>query len=223
MDVPPGTARRRRRWLPWLALALALVGAVLAAAIASTLRSGISARDEPTGLEVAIARAARRLAMPSALRDARNPTPATDAVLAEARAHFADHCAACHGNDGAGRTEIGRNLYPRAPDLRRPPTQSLTDGELFGIVRNGIRLTGMPAWGDGSPESDRESWALVRFLRHLPALTDEEIEAMKALNPKTASDRREEQEEERFLEGEDDGGAPDAARGAHRAHHHGSE
>jgi hypothetical protein len=67
-----------------LALALVLIGAFV-----SRIRSGLSARDEPTMTEKAIARAFRRWAVPSNLRDAKNPLPPTPQLLAEARAHFA--------------------------------------------------------------------------------------------------------------------------------------
>jgi mono/diheme cytochrome c family protein len=67
----------------------------------------------------------------------------------------------CHGNDGKGRTLIGQNLYPKTTDLSLPQTQQLGDGELFYIITNGIRLTGMPAWGTGTPEDDEATWGLV--------------------------------------------------------------
>jgi mono/diheme cytochrome c family protein len=143
----------------------------------------------------------RHYAVPRAARRAPNPVTLTDAVLAEARAHFADHCASCHGNDGRGNTAIGRNLYPRAPDMASSVTQSLTDGEIFYIIHNGVRLTGMPAWGDGTPEDDLESWKLVHFIRHLPRITPEEIAEMESLNPKTRAEREEEEQIRRFLEG----------------------
>ena len=69
--------------------------------------------------------------------------------------------------------------------MRATNTQSLTDGELFSIIEHGIRLTGMPAWGNGTPEGERDSWGLVHFVRRLPKLTPEEIERMESLNPKT--------------------------------------
>jgi hypothetical protein len=87
--------------------------------------------------------------------------------------------------------------------MRTPATQQLTDGELFSIIENGIRLTGMPAWGTGSPEDERASWALVHFIRRLPKLTDEEIARMEELNPKSSEQWREEEEARRFLAGED--------------------
>jgi len=164
---------------------------------------GFSAREEPTAFESFIAGRMRRQALPRSVRALRNPVPLTDGVLAEARAHFADHCALCHGNDGRGQTTIARNLYPRAPDMTASVTQSLSDGEIFYIIKNGIRLTGMPAWGRDTPEDDRESWALVHFIRHLPQITSEELEEMKELNPKTREEMEEQEEIRKFLEGGD--------------------
>ena len=180
---------------------LAGAGAIMWIAI-----RGVSARDEPTGLEAVIARAVRRLAIPTSHRKLTSPVPASAEVLAHARAHFADHCALCHANDGSGQTEVGRHLYPKAPDMRLVATQSLTDGELFAIIRNGVRLTGMPAWGDDSEEDGHETWGLVQFIRHLPQITPAEVEGMRALNPKTQGELDEARRIEEFLGG--GGGAP---------------
>ncbi len=132
-----------------------------------------------------LARQARHLAIPFAQRDAVNPIPASSDLLVEARRHFADHCATCHDNDGSCKTPIGENVYPKAPDLRLSDTQSMSDGELFFVIHNGIRFTAMPAWGKGNPAEDKDSWKLVHFIRHLPKLTPEELEDMKRHNPKT--------------------------------------
>lgn len=123
-------------------------------------RHGLSATNKPTWIEVNLAPAMRRLATPHSARAAKNPFTANPQMLLEAGRHFADHCANCHGNDGGGSTEMGRNLFPRVPDLRLPATQQLTDGEIYYIIHEGIRLTGMPAWGD--PGKDDDSWKLVR-------------------------------------------------------------
>src|SRR5204863_6298374 len=125
----------------------------------------------------------------------------TDDVLADGRAHWADHCAICHANDGSGQTEMGRNLYPKAPDMRQARTQNLTDGELFAIIKNGIRLTGMPACGDPSGRDDADTWKLVHFVRHLPRLTLKELEQMKAMNPVSPMELKEQKEEGEFLKG----------------------
>ena len=98
--------------------------------------TGFSAKTEPHALEVIMARQIRHLAIPVEKRNETNPVPLTPDVLKNARAHFADHCATCHGNDGSGKTPIGKNVYPKAPDLQLPDTQSLSDGELFKTVGN---------------------------------------------------------------------------------------
>jgi mono/diheme cytochrome c family protein len=118
--------------------------------------------------------------------------------------HFADHCAICHGNDGRGATLIGKGLYPKAPDMTLPATQELTDGALYYIIENGVRLTGMPAFGEEKGSlHDEESWQLVHFIRHLPDITDEELAEMKKMNPRSPGELEREEIIRRFLEGED--------------------
>ena len=198
---------------------LLLVGALLVLAgtlVYSLVRHGLSTKVEPTRVEQVVARTVRHLATPAADRARRNPVPLSDAVLNGALEHFADHCALCHANDGSGDTTIGRGLYPKAPDMRANLTQSLSDGELFSIIEHGVRLTGMPAWGTGTPDGERESWDLVHFIRHLPRLTAEERERMEALNPKTPGEVQEEEEAQGFLRGEQ----PAPAAGDQPKHHH---
>ena len=177
--------------------------------------TGFSAKTEPHALEVMMARQIRHLAIPIEQRNAPNPVPLSPDVLREGLEHFADHCATCHANDGSGKTPIGKNVYPKAPDLRLADTQSMSDGELFWVIHNGIRFTAMPAWGEGDPEKDLDSWKLVHFIRHLPQLTPEELEQMKTLNPKTKRELEEAARFERFLEG-DNAAATQAVGG----HHH---
>lgn len=184
-------------------VALTAVLVVGGAAVWFILGRGFSAREEPTSVEAWVARRLRRMATPRSARDARNPVPTTPETLAEARGHFADHCALCHDNDGSGQTEIGQALYPKPPDMRQAETQSLSDGELFYIIHNGIRLTGMPAWGTGATVEDEDSWKLVHFIRHLPNITPEELETMKNMNPKSPMELEEEEQIRRFLQGDD--------------------
>lgn len=184
----------RIRVLLLLALASAIL--VVAGGVVAVHR-GFSARDQPSALETYVARTARSMAVPSRAKNEKNPFTASSELMAEGRAHFADHCAICHGNNGSGNTDIGRNLYPKAPDMRLPQTQNLTDGELYYTIHNGIRLTAMPAWG--TEEKDEDSWKLVLFVRHLPQLTPAEEREMEALNPKGPGEKQEEQEEEKFL------------------------
>lgn len=166
-----------------------------------TQTNGFSARARPTTFETIAARTARNLSVSAAVRDRQNPVPASAQVLKAGLEHWADHCALCHANDGSGNTEMGRLMYPPAPDMRGPETQRLSDGELFYIIENGIRLTGMPAWGSGSAKDQQDTWKLVRFIRHLPALTAVELEQMKEFNPRSPQEIREEMEEQEFLNG----------------------
>ena len=198
-----------------MALGLALGLALAAAGGLYLLRRGYSARARPSAMEEAIARRLRHLATPPGARSLANPVALTPEVLAEARAHFADHCAICHANDGSGETPIGQGLYPKAPDMRRRPTQELTDGELFYIIRNGVRFTGMPGWGTGPEHEDHDSWGLVHLVRHLPRLTPEELAEMKRLNPKGAHELAEEREAEEFLRGDAAAAEPPGGRHDH--------
>lgn len=151
-------------------------------------------------MERALALSVRKLAMPSRYEHMTNPLGAS--VVPSASAHWADHCALCHANDGSGNTTIGKHLYPRAPDMRAAATQQLSDGELYYIINRGVRFTGMPAWGEVG-DSDRETWALVAFIRSLPTLTEEQVKALKMLNPLPAAIVQARQEENEFLSGGD--------------------
>ena len=199
----------------WFALGILCCGAgvLLAAAVVLHNARGFPANHKPGAIEALVARWARSESFPGDARQQSNPAPNSPEVLEEARAHWADHCATCHANDGSGDTEMGKNTYPPAPDMRLPATQRLTDGELFYIIQNGVRFTAMPAWGGGGEHGALDSWKLVRFIRHLPQVTEEEKRAMEKLNPKTPAEMKEEQEEEKFLEGED-------RNGTQQHHHH---
>jgi mono/diheme cytochrome c family protein len=200
-----------------LVLLVVALGLIAAAAV-SVLHDGLSSRAKPSALETAIARSARKMAAPSGAHNTRNPVPDSAEVQREARLHFADHCAICHGNDGSGETMLGSGLYPKPPDLRAEETQKLSDGDIFWIIENGVRLTGMPAFGGTGSEHDHDvedTWKLVHFIRHLPALSAEEKLQMEKYNPKNPDDRREEQEENNFLDG---GAAKPAVNPGH--HHH---
>jgi mono/diheme cytochrome c family protein len=178
----------------------------------SFLHNGVSAKATPTALEVIMARKARHMALPNSARALRNSVPASAENLREGRLHFADHCAICHGNDGSCDTMMGSGLYPKPPDLRLTETQNLSDGELFWIIENGVRFTGMPAFSNRH-SSPVDTWKLVLFIRHLPQLTAEERVEMEKYNPKGPDDRMEEQEENDFLNGATPAPQPES-------HHH---
>jgi mono/diheme cytochrome c family protein len=179
------------------------------------IRRGFSARTEPSSIEMFAATTARQLAVPSAYGQLRNPFPASTDNIRAGMEHFSDHCTTCHANDGGGDTLFGKGLYPKPPDMRTAETQNKSDGELYYTIENGVRLSGMPAFGEEhSVGGDAETWHLVLFIRHLPQITSQELDEMKGLNPKTEADRAEEQQEQEFL----NGGEPSQNIG--EAHHH---
>jgi mono/diheme cytochrome c family protein len=184
-----------------LILVVLMIAALCAGFVAySFLHNGVSAKATPSPLEVMMARKARHMALPSSARALKNPVPPSAENLRDGRLHFADHCAICHGNDGSCDTMMGSGLYPKPPDLRLAETQKLSDGELFWIIENGVRFTGMPAFS-GHHSVPEDTWKLVQFIRHLPQLTADERMEMEKYNPKGPDDRTEEQQEDDFLNG----------------------
>lgn len=185
----------------FMAIAILAAGGIYATVV---VRRGFSARENPSRIEAFAAGIAKRLAVPATYR-MKNPYAPTAENVREGKEHFADHCAICHANDGSGDTLFGGGLYPKPPDMRTAETQNKADGELYYTIENGVRLSGMPAFGAASGKdlgtNDAETWNLVLFIRHLPRITSEELEEMKKLNPKTEADRAEEQQEEEFLNG----------------------
>jgi len=188
---------RRLYKIAGMVLTLVIFTGIGAYVYMRTAMHGFSARAEPSRTEMMLATYARATAMPSDARSLKNPVQASSDVLHDSMSHFADHCAVCHANNGSGQTMFGNGLYPKPPDLRLPRTQNLTDGEIFYIVENGIRMSGMPAFA-GS-DSSKDSWKLVYFIRHLPQLTPQEEAQMESLNPKTPEEAQEEKDEEQFL------------------------
>jgi mono/diheme cytochrome c family protein len=184
-----------------LLLLIVLAVAAGTAAVLYVWNTGLSARAEPGRVEKAVARRVRDLAVARRARDLVNPVPRSAEAIADGLAHFADHCASCHANDGTGNTEVGRNLFPKAPDMRLAPTQQLSDGELFWIIENGVRFTGMPAWSTGDKNGEEASWRLVHFIRYLPNLTAADLKQMETLNPRSPEEIRQEIEEQEFLSG----------------------
>jgi mono/diheme cytochrome c family protein len=173
---------------PWkLASLILLALAVAGAGYGSILvRRGFSALATPSAIEEFAATTARKIAVPSASRQLRNPLmPSTENIRAGME-HFAYHCAACHSNDGGGQTVFGKGLYPKPPDLRAAETQNKSDGELYYTIENGVRLSGMPAFS--GTHTVPQTWRLVLFIRHLPQITPEELNEMKGWDQKSEAD-----------------------------------
>jgi mono/diheme cytochrome c family protein len=169
-----------------LAGALLVVAAMVVGGGAYLVSTGLKGQPEPGAMETRVARTIRGFAIPRDVKARSNPLGTSADALKPGSEHFARYCAMCHGNDGSGEgAAIGRGLFPKPPDMRAEATQTLTDGEMFYIIENGVRFTGMPAFGTGKPDpaGEKQAWELVRFIRHLPRMTPDEIDSMKSLNP----------------------------------------
>ena len=137
-------------------------------AMLCALLQGCTADKHPSQEETNLANAAKDVAIPLEAGKKQNPLPDTDEVVSQGQEAFLGSCALCHGADGRGDTNVGRNMAPPAMDLTSPHVQHWSDAELFWIVQNGVRATGMPAWQSSISESD--TWKLAHFIHHLPRL-----------------------------------------------------
>ena len=194
---------------------IVLFVAIICALYASRMvHRGFSTRVEPGAVESSLAMTMRDMAIPSRYKAMKNPVAVTPEVIHDGMAHWTDHCATCHANNGSSDTMYGKAMYPRPPDMRQKDTQEMSDGELYYTIKNGVRLSGMPAFGDPG-DDDVDSWKLVAFIRHLPQLIPAEETEMQSLNPKSPDEIQEEKEEEEFLKGDAQSATP-----ATTMHHH---
>ena len=148
--------------------------------VAGYLASGsydVSAAKRPSKMEARLAAFALNKSVAKRAPNTKNPSPASAETWAAALPHYREMCVTCHGAPGVDASEIGEGLNPPPPDLTLPRVQGRPDGELFWIVSNGIRTTGMPAFGP--THKPEEIWKIVSLIRHLPELTAEEQKALK--------------------------------------------
>ena len=149
-----------------------LLVALGAAAVVYTGSFDVSATTPPSRTESRFATFALNKAVARRAPNRKNPVAATPENLRGGLAHYRENCLVCHGAPGVDPGEIGQGLNPGAPDLTLPRVQGRSDGELFWITSNGIRMTGMPAFSPTHGEN--EIWQIVAFVRHLPEITDAE-------------------------------------------------
>jgi mono/diheme cytochrome c family protein len=165
------------RFLSGVVFGILLVAAG-AAAIVYTGSFNTSAEKPPSKMEKTLATFALNKSVERRAPNRKNPLPATPENLRGGLAHFRENCVVCHGAPGVDPGEIGQGLNPGAPDLTLPRVQARSDGQLYWLVDEGIRMSGMPAFGPTHGEN--ELWQIVAFLRHLPEITDEEKVQLKA-------------------------------------------
>jgi S-disulfanyl-L-cysteine oxidoreductase SoxD len=121
--------------------------------------------SRPGDIETLVAQEAKRVAIAGS--NLENPLPDTPEAVKTGQEHFAHHCQVCHGLDGHNTgVPFASKMSPNVPDLGDKFVQQFTDGQLKIIIQNGIRFSGMPSW-QGTLD-DKEMWAIVHFIRHLP-------------------------------------------------------
>ena len=138
---------------------------------------GFNSRTEPTNLEGSIAMELHDSSIPGRYEKMQNPVPTEHLNLLEAGMLYEQRCAACHGDSGDGTTKFDGMMYPRPTDLRSDDTQGMSDGELYYTINNGIRWSGMPAFGSRG-DNDENLWKIVAYVRHLPKLTVSEQQVL---------------------------------------------
>jgi mono/diheme cytochrome c family protein len=143
-------------------LTLGVIGAMLGA-----LLTGCTANKPPSDGETSLANAAKDVTIPLEAGKMKNPLPETHEVVSQGQEVFLGSCAQCHGANARGDADLGRSMNPPAMDLSSTHVQHWSDAELFWIIQNGVRLTGMPSWK--SSISDNDTWKLARFIHKLPA------------------------------------------------------
>jgi mono/diheme cytochrome c family protein len=159
------------RLIAGILVGLLLVG--IAGAVAVWTGSfNVAATAPPGKLEESIAQFALNRSVARRAGAAKNPLGASPEVLKEGLSHYRENCLPCHGAAGVDPAEFGQGLNPTAPDLTLPRVQKRPDAELYWLVANGIRMTGMPAFSPTHKED--EVWKIVAFVRHLPELSAEE-------------------------------------------------
>ena len=151
-----------RSRITWTMLVLGVVLIVI-----GMTHFSLTALQEPGPLETRTANLAKRLVIRQASRQGIPPRPVdTNASVETGATHYGLDCSICHGIDGRSQTPPGRWMYPRATDLTSKEVQSYSDEELFWLIKNGIRFTGMPAFG--KIERPDHIWGLVNYVRTLP-------------------------------------------------------
>lgn len=148
---------------PYAAAGLGLIAIVVIFAVVSFLRENWAADGQPGGVERWLARSFL-LRSRSESAGLTNPLSPDASTLQAGKAIYDQHCAFCHGPDGAGILEHGMQFYPPVPSLKTPP-EPLSDGQVFSIVKLGVRYTAMPGFSKALNEQD--IWKVTAFVKSL--------------------------------------------------------
>ena len=154
---------------------LVLVAALAATGVIATGWYNVAATEPHLEMTRAILATVTKRSVGVRARDIRAPDLSTPDLVRAGAAHYAENCALCHGAPGREPDELAKGLTPPPPDLAKA-ARDWSPPELYWIVKHGIRMTGMPAWGP--THSDDELWAIVAFLVRLPRMSAQEYGAL---------------------------------------------
>lgn len=136
--------------------------------VIALLMSACTAREKPSTVETALANMAKDVVIPMEAESLKNPLRSDRQIVTQGQQIYLQFCAICHGPDGHGQTALGQGMYPPVMDLTSPHVRHWDDSDMFWIIQNGVRMTGMPSWK--SSISPDDTWKLVIFIQHLPEL-----------------------------------------------------
>ncbi len=147
-------------------------------AVLPVLLCSCTAHKKPSTIEAALANMAKDIVIPLEAENLKNPLPDNPQVVREGQQIYLQSCAICHGMDGRSQTNVGQGMYPPVMDLTSPHVQHWNDSEMFWIIQNGVRMTGMPSWKE--VVSTEDSWKLVVFIHAMPETNSAEAGNAKA-------------------------------------------
>jgi mono/diheme cytochrome c family protein len=102
---------------------------------------------------------------PASAKKLKNPLPPTEENIEAGHALFNRHCASCHGEDGKGKTDIAASMKVKPTDLTGHTMHGITDGEIYWVITNGIKNSGMPALNAKTKPNER--WQMALYVKHL--------------------------------------------------------
>jgi len=150
-------------------------------------------------------------------KDITDPIAKDAGAVARGMTHYRENCLPCHGAPGIEPAEFHEGLNPSPPDIDAPALQHDTDAELFWVIKNGIRMTGMPAFGGN--HKDEEIRDIVAFVRHAPQITDAERQKLKSGEGLEEHHHGDEAGEEHHHDEPAAAGSPSPAASASPHHH----
>jgi mono/diheme cytochrome c family protein len=140
----------------------------------------MAATEEPGTLETSVAGWTVERSVAARAPQGSNPFADDPEAIDAGLAHYRATCVHCHGAPQVEASEFAAGLNPPAPELSLV-AKEWTDGELFWIAKHGLRMTGMPAFGN--THSDEDLWKVAAFVRKLDDLTEEQVAALSQGTP----------------------------------------